>query len=176
MIDPEIEAIAAFLYTNKVAMTAADPLKPDCPIVATNSAFQDLTGYPPNMIEGKNCRFLQGGFIDRAERQQIRGALQSLKPHLAILLNFKRSGEPFNNLLMLEPLKLPSGRTIFLSCNFGFDLSTELDVISDEANRRYEHLDRIMRKTGIPSQASFNALRARAAASVGMVRHYAYRH
>lgn len=176
MNDRELEAIAAYLHTCKVSMTAADPQQPDCPIIASNAAFHELTGYSPSQIEGRNCRFLQGDFVDERERKQIRKAIQHTRSHLGILLNFKKNGDPFHNLLILEPMRLSSGKTIILGCQFAFELQAETEAISQEVGLRCEHIDHVMRKTGIASAESFKSLRLSAASAVASVRHYAFRH
>ena len=38
----------------------SDPRRPDNPIVACNPPFCALTGYPPEEVIGRNCRFLAG--------------------------------------------------------------------------------------------------------------------
>ena len=44
----------------RLPLCITDPTLPDNPIVFTNQAFSDLTGYDPDEVIGKNCRFLQG--------------------------------------------------------------------------------------------------------------------
>jgi PAS domain-containing protein len=36
-----------------------DPFLPDCPIVFASEGFYHMTGYPPEEVLGRNCRFLQ---------------------------------------------------------------------------------------------------------------------
>src|SRR3546814_7933630 len=54
-----------FPYTNAlpicpIAAVISDPRLPDNPIVECNAAFSALTGYGPEEILGRNCRFLAG--------------------------------------------------------------------------------------------------------------------
>lgn len=51
----------------KFAVTIADPMQPDFPIVACSPGFSDLTGYMLPEIVGRNCRFL----LDGVPRSQI---------------------------------------------------------------------------------------------------------
>lgn len=42
----------------RFSVTLADPLLPDCPLIACSSAFEDLCGWELEDIIGRNCRFL----------------------------------------------------------------------------------------------------------------------
>ena len=41
-------------------MAVTDPRQPDNPIVYANTSFFETTGYSPEEVIGRNCRFLQG--------------------------------------------------------------------------------------------------------------------
>lgn len=172
MMDPDKEAIAAFIHTSKVAMTLADPEQEDCPIISSNAAFQDLTGYSGAMIEGKNCRLLQGNRTDSIERRRLRDAVANRESSVSALLNFKMDGEPFNNLLMIEPLELGRGKVVLMGCQFGFDLSLELEAVNTQAKIRYLEVDRVWRATGASSVTPPANLQMRAEAAVMSVRNY----
>ena len=45
MTEAETESIAAFIHTSEVPTTVADPNKPYGPVISSNAAFQELTGY-----------------------------------------------------------------------------------------------------------------------------------
>lgn len=96
-MDAEVEAIAAFIHTNEVPMTVADPQLPDCPIISSDAALQELMGYPHTMIDGKNCRILQVSATDQGERLMVRRVVRGLQSCVASLLNFRASGEIFHN-------------------------------------------------------------------------------
>jgi phototropin len=57
-------AVDAFLKTRLVdfnfAFVLSDPTKKDNPISYASSKFYELTGYSPEEVLGRNCRFLQG--------------------------------------------------------------------------------------------------------------------
>ncbi|CAD6928996.1 unnamed protein product [Tilletia caries] len=93
---------AAFVLTN--------PRLRDHPIVLVSPAFCDLTGYPQEAILQRNCRFLQGPSTSPASVQRIRDALNSGGSSIELLLNYKRNGEPFWNLLCIIPLRDAKGR------------------------------------------------------------------
>ncbi len=56
-------------------MVLTDPHRADNPIVFTNAAFGRLTGYAPDEVIGRNCRFLQGPESDRGEIARVRAAV-----------------------------------------------------------------------------------------------------
>lgn len=44
----------------RMPMVVSDARQPDYPIILANQAFLNETGYPPEEVIGRNCRFLQG--------------------------------------------------------------------------------------------------------------------
>lgn len=85
-------------------ITVADATLPGLPLIYVNPAFEVMTGYKFEDIQGKNCRFLQ-----RNERKQpgltaVREALKDQKRVVAILRNYKKDGTPFWNELSLSPI------------------------------------------------------------------------
>ena len=82
----------------------SDARLPDQPIVYASPAFHALTGYSEADILGQNCRFLQGPETDPAVLVRIREALQSNRPFLGELLNYRKNGSTFWNQLRINPL------------------------------------------------------------------------
>lgn len=93
-----------------VAITVADVIASDQPLVYANPAFQRLTGYEPSDIIGRNCRFLQGGQHDPQERAAIRQAIEEGRAVDTLILNFRADGRPFWNEFHLSPVRNPAGR------------------------------------------------------------------
>ena len=77
---------------------------PDNPIVACNDAFCDLTGYPVGDVVGRNCRFLSGPATEPWLTEEIRRGVREHKPVLVEILNYKRSGQPFRNAVLVAPI------------------------------------------------------------------------
>ena len=72
------------------------------PLIYVNSTFLRTTGYDWEEIRGRNCRFLQGPQTDAAAVAAIRTALQSQSAIRIELLNYRKDGTPFRNLLALK--------------------------------------------------------------------------
>lgn len=82
----------------------SNPRMPDNPIVACNTAFCDLTGYSPDEVLGRNCRFLSGPGTEPWLSEEIRRGVREHQPVLVEILNYKRSGEPFRNAVLVAPI------------------------------------------------------------------------
>jgi hypothetical protein len=95
---------------NGVVIT--DPNQPDNPIIYTNPAFTELTGYSAEEILGQNCRFLQQQDRDQADLEELRRAIKEERSTTVILRNYKKSGARFYNELTLSPVRNEDGRLV----------------------------------------------------------------
>jgi len=91
-------------------ITISDNLQPDNPLVYANEGFERLTGYTKEDVLGKNCRFLQGEKSDPATKEEIRTSIRSEKPCSVEILNYRKDGSTFWNLLSITPIRNESGR------------------------------------------------------------------
>lgn len=82
----------------------SDPRLPDNPIIACNAAFCELTGYPPEEVVGRNCRFLSGPATEPWLTEEIRRGVREHRPVLVEILNYKRNGQPFRNAVLVAPI------------------------------------------------------------------------
>ena len=104
---------------------------PDMPVVYCSETFETLTGYSNTEVLGRNCRFLQHPeqpiFCDRETGHQVDNLEQMVqdfnaKARLELklrfsrgeearvrLLNYKKSGEKFINLLTTIPITWDDG-------------------------------------------------------------------
>jgi PAS domain S-box-containing protein len=82
----------------------SDPRLPDNPIIACNEAFCELTGYPPEEVVGRNCRFLSGPATEPWLTEEIRRGVREHRPVLVEILNYKRNGQPFRNAVLVAPI------------------------------------------------------------------------
>nr|KYP58604.1 Phototropin-1 [Cajanus cajan] len=101
-------ALSAFQQT----FVVSDATKPDYPILYASAGFFKMTGYTSKEVIGRNCRFLQGADTDPNEVAKIREALEAGKIYCGRLLNYKKDGTPFWNLLTISPIKDDDGKVL----------------------------------------------------------------
>lgn len=100
-----------------VSLVLCDLELPDAPIVYTSDSFCELTGYSKLEVLGRNCRFLQNHPLvkplaqgadheNKAVTQQIRRAIDARKEVQVQLVNYKKSGERFHNVLSVIPVEM----------------------------------------------------------------------
>jgi PAS domain S-box-containing protein/diguanylate cyclase (GGDEF)-like protein len=98
-----IKAQAAFLsFPSAIVIT--DMSEPDHPIALVNPAFSELTGYGPDEVIGRNCRFLQGPETDVHVVTAIREAVAAARPIRCEILNYRKDGTQFWNDLSINPI------------------------------------------------------------------------
>jgi PAS domain S-box-containing protein len=102
-------ALAAAVASAPTGVVISDPNLPDCPIVFANAAFHRITGYPPEEVIGRNCRFLQGRGSDPKAVAAIRRAIAAAQPIDIRLVNYRRDGKRFVNELHISPVFGPDG-------------------------------------------------------------------
>ena len=82
----------------------ADPSIRDCPIVYASEEFYRTTRYSRDDVLGRNCRFLQGPRTDRKTIARLGAAVKAGQESCETVLNYRRDGSPFMNLLLTAPL------------------------------------------------------------------------
>lgn len=101
------------------AFTVCDVSRHDVPIVHCSENFERMTGYSRHDILGRNCRFLQApdGRVQAGLKRQYvdDGTVLKLKNMIMLraevqvsLINYRKGGQPFMNLLTLIPIPLDS--------------------------------------------------------------------
>ena len=58
-----------------------------------------MTGYSRTEVVPRNCRFLQGNYTDRTATKRLKASIEAKEETVELLLNYKKNGEPFWNLL-----------------------------------------------------------------------------
>ncbi|KAG0563371.1 hypothetical protein KC19_8G025400 [Ceratodon purpureus] len=96
-----LDALSSFKQT----FVVSDATQPDYPIMYASAGFYTMTGYSANEVIGHNCRFLQGPETDPADVEKIRVAVKSGKNFCGRLLNYRKDGSTFWNLLTITPIK-----------------------------------------------------------------------
>jgi len=103
-LDADGESLLASIVVSPIAAVISDPRLADNPIVAVNDAFCALTGYPPDEIIGRNCKFLAGPATEPWLSERIRVGVRERRPVLVEILNYKRDRTPFRNAVLVAPV------------------------------------------------------------------------
>ena len=90
----------------------SDPSLPDNPIVFASAGFYALTGYSPDEVIGRNCRFLQGAATDPRAIAAIRRGVVDGKDTAVCLINYKKDGTSFWNRFFIAALKSVDGKIV----------------------------------------------------------------
>nr|AML76830.1 putative LOV domain-containing protein [Sinningia tuberosa] len=106
------EDIKDALSTFQQTFVVSDATKPDYPIMYASAGFFKMTGYTAKEVIGRNCRFMQGKDTDPEDVAKIREALQVGSSWCGRLLNYKKDGTPFWNLLTIAPIKDETGKVL----------------------------------------------------------------
>ncbi|KAI0697006.1 hypothetical protein BC835DRAFT_1271027 [Cytidiella melzeri] len=98
------------------SFVVVDVRRYDSPIVYASPTFCKLTGYAEHEVIGRNCRFLQSpdGVVQRGEPRQhtaqeavthMRKSLTADKECQASLINYRKDGSAFVNLVTVIPIR-----------------------------------------------------------------------
>lgn len=123
-VDLPKASVEALIKNSPIASVISNPRLQDNPIVASNSAFSDLTGYDRDFIIGRNCRFLSGPATEPWLTDEIRRGVKERKPVLVEILNYKKDGTPFQNAVLVAPLFDDDGELEFF-------LGSQVEIDSD---------------------------------------------
>nr|AML77157.1 putative LOV domain-containing protein [Gloriosa superba] len=106
-------SLAISLGRIKQSFVLTDPHLPDMPIVYCSDDFLSLTGYTRQEVLGCNCRFLNGSDTDVEVLHQIRDSIRAEQSCTVRLLNYRKDGSSFWNLLHVSPVRNASGKIAF---------------------------------------------------------------
>jgi PAS domain S-box-containing protein len=104
-LDRRTQAIAAA----PVGVTISDYKQDDNPLVYSNKAFTEVTGYSEAETVGRNCRFLQGENTDPERVAEMREAIDNGESVTVELRNYRKDGTEFWNRVSIAPLHDASG-------------------------------------------------------------------
>jgi PAS domain-containing protein len=122
------------------AFTVVDIRRFDQPIVYASPTFLQLTGYPEVDVIGRNCRFLQapGGNVQRNDDRRWTNPESVKIMHKAVvagkecqtsLINYKKGGHAFVNLVSLIPVPPAQGEEAAFVVGFQVDLTQQPNAI-----------------------------------------------
>ena len=105
-----LEARRAVAPMNSVVQQTAsgviicDAHEPGNPITFTNSAFCTLSGYSREEVVNRGYNFLEGPDTDQAVVEQMQRAFARRETFQGTMLNYRKDGTPFWNLLNMTPV------------------------------------------------------------------------
>ncbi|CAK1356755.1 Phototropin-2 [Cercospora beticola] len=82
----------------------SDPSQPGHPIVLASEEFALTTQYGLKYAIGRNSSFLQGPCTSKYSVRRMAIACAEGKDHTELVINYRRDGSPFLNLVMIAPL------------------------------------------------------------------------
>ena len=95
-------ALVAVLERLPLSISLTDVTLPGNPLIYVNPGFAETTGYAPSEVLGRNCRFLQGPQTEQSVLAELADALRRGVDAPVRFTNYRKSGEPFVNLLTVR--------------------------------------------------------------------------
>lgn len=99
----------------EMSVVFSDPSLPDNPMIFVSDEFEEQTGYRPEEVLGRNCRFLQGRETNPHAIEAIRHGLKAETRFTIDLLNYRKDGSEFLNRLRIRPIYDGNGRLMFFA-------------------------------------------------------------
>ena len=143
--DPHGDIFFAAVETTRMPMIVTDPRQPDNPIIFANRAFLAMTGYTPEELLGRNCRFLQGPDTDSETVAQVRQAIAERREFATEILNYRKNGSTFWNALFVSPVYNAAGELVYY---FGSQLDVSRRRDAEEALGQAQKMEALGQLTG----------------------------
>ena len=164
--DPEINIGSVDL---SCAFVVCDAEKDDFPIVYCSDNFERLTGYTKHMILGRNCRFLQSPdgnvapgvrrkYVDDDSVLYLKNMVNLRREAQISLINYRRGGQPFMNLLTMIPISWETEQVKFF-VGFQVDLVEQPNAVTNKNPGMSFFLHRPMRLPMHPDRLRWSRVR-----------------
>ncbi|WP_313901894.1 PAS domain-containing protein [Methylobacterium sp. J-030] len=150
--------LRSYFDSSHIALALAS-VATDNPLLLVNERFHQLTGYDAADVVGRNCRLLQKDAENREARARIHAFLEEdrILAVRTMIVNFRKDGRPFVNLLYMSKLKAISGEVRFLFAS-QFDVSRSqpelLSAYDTELSRTLSRLRPTLAESGIVIEGS----------------------
>ncbi|MET3667187.1 PAS domain-containing protein [Caulobacter sp. 1776] len=108
------ELIAALTESSQTAvvMTDGDLSGPGPTILYVNAAFERMSGYDRQELVGRSPRLLQGDKTSLAARRALARAIRKGQRQKVVLVNYRKSGEPYHCEVEVFPILGADGALI----------------------------------------------------------------
>ena len=103
-LNEENRRLAAGVDAAGVGIVITNPQLPDNQVIFVNPEFTRITGYEADEVVGRNCRFLQGPQTDKKAAGRIAESLSNQQQIELEILNYRKDGSAFWNLLAINPV------------------------------------------------------------------------
>lgn len=112
----DLPAILGGIFSGSHAALSVASAAGDQPLLAVNSRFETLTGYPADEVLGRNCRFLQQDCPPSPGLELLRAYLadDAAESGRFALHNRRRDGTAFTNLVFMTKVRDRQHRVAFL--------------------------------------------------------------
>lgn len=142
---PELPpALLDYLRQSRVALAIAIA-DDDNHLLAVSDRFCQLTGYTPEDVLGRNCRMLQRSAPNTEPRERLREFLANPRQEnvRTPIVNFRKDGTPFVNLLYMSRLRAIDGSADYIFAS-QFDVSrSQPDLLSEYDSELGQTLGRL---------------------------------
>ncbi|MDG5748942.1 PAS domain-containing protein [Qipengyuania sp. XHP0207] len=108
---------------SRISLSLADANAQDMPLIAVNRPFCEMSGYGPDEVLDRNCRFLQPDESPEAVRKDMRGFLYDSDKLDArfVIPNVTKDGRKFLNLVYMAKLTKGDEVAFVLGSQFPVD-------------------------------------------------------
>ncbi|WP_102227006.1 PAS domain-containing protein [Acidimangrovimonas sediminis] len=115
------DTLIEYCEHSSIALTVADAMREDQPLVLANDTFLRLVGYGADEVLERNCRFLQGPDTGEDERAKVSAFIHddTIEAQRFRIVNHRKDGTSFDNFLFMSRLRDELGETrLFLGAQF----------------------------------------------------------
>lgn len=127
-----------------------DATKPDFPFIYVNQAFQTISGYTKKEILGQSYFSIKGDYPDPRTAEEIKSTLRQGKSFHGEMLNFRKNGEKYWNLLRITPMRDGNG----LISHF-IGLKTDVTLMKQKNAEIEEQREELLHVTRVGKLAEF---------------------
>jgi len=121
-----------------------DALNPNFPFIYANQSYFKMSGYAKGEILGKNYFLHYGPFTDPRFLEEIKHTLLHGKSFFGELLQFRKNGEKYWNLLRITPVRDVSGTiTHYVGIKTDITMMRQRDLEIKEQHEELMHVTRV---------------------------------